>query len=641
MYGYRAVCELQPFVIPLMWSENTWKLTPETEDNVEEDPDPSLPFPAFWRNEERENQENIETANQAKAKDPGNKDNPVGSVEVQQAQRLNFEGGIGHFVLTTAEICLDGRVQITIRDSLPLGEMFKSRIRRAARNVVRFSGWLGDEWPQFAPEVWQSVTKQSCGNTCAYHTILNAWAYMLKLPLAIRKEPYTPSFYRHAKRLMWCALRGQLDGPTISAFLQITGYWQSPILVESQQDVLHRMRSVAMNEQVLTEIIDQMVREMELEYERVVRSVPPKSWEGRLKRYSARWKKLRLSKPRNIPKAPTQISSVSGMAPEDVVIAIASIWEALNRNTAESKRTGQAVKYAYAGCDILAPSGPGEFEVTGVGVVGRRKEFIIPIMNQSTKHFFLAIAMVAPGLDKKQKSGPCQVTLCIVDSRPNTISRYEMWAQCMSLIHSSGWLGGREIRPHCDLAAVNFMPVPHQEGIDACGFYVILNAWAHMLEIITHGEVNRRGSTTGDDFLSQGLRIVNLALAGHMDSRTIQAFMNTHGYSTEQDVNNPAWAVTDVNAVGLNHEKFERVLSKRHDDETLQDAAAAGARFLKTSYAACSDQEEGMDRDEAWKALVRNDGDVQRAVTWWRASRSLSPSSALSPRTPPQPSRSD
>ena len=625
--------------MPLVLNNDTWKLTPETEDNVEEDPYPLLPFHAFQQGEERDNQENIETANQAKAKDPGNKDNPVGSLAVQLAQRQDFIGGIGHFVLATAEVCRDGRVQITIRDSLSLGEKYKPSIRRAARNVVRFSGWLGDEWPRFAPEVWQSVTRQSCGNTCAYHTILNAWAYMLKLPLVIQGGTHHLGFYRHAKRLIWCAIRGQLDGSTISAFLQVSQYVQSPNPVKSKQDVLHRMRSVAMNEHVLTDIIHRMVTEQELEYQRVL-SMPAKSWQERLEGYEGSWKKLRSSRRKNVQKAPTQIRSVSGMAPEDVVIAIASIWEALNRKTAENKRTGQAVEYAYAGCDILAPSGPGEFQLTGVGVVGRRKEFIIPILNKAAEHLFLAIATVDPGLDKKQKKGPCQITLCIVDSRPNTISRCEMWAQSMSLIYSSGWLGGRKIRPHCDLTAVNFKQVPHQEGVDACGFYVIQNAWAHMLQIITHGELNRRGLTTANDFLAQGLGIVNLALAGFMDSRTIQAFLITHGYAPEPTVNTPALA--DVNAVGLNHLKFERVLLERHDEETLQDAAAAagGTPFPTASYAACKAQEKGMDGDEAWKALVLNDGDVQRAVQWWRTRRSRSPSEALSPRTPTPPSRS-
>ena len=653
MYGYRAVCESQPFVIPLMWNEATWQLMPETEDNVEEDPDPSLPFLAFQRGEERANRDNIETANRAKARDPGNKDNAVGTLAVQEAQRENFTGDIGHFLLATAETRLDGRVQITIRDSLPLEESRRPKIRRAARNVVRFSGWLGDKWPQFAPEVWQPVTIQSCGNTCAHHTILNAWAYMLKLPLAVRKNPQPEGFYREANRLFWCAVRGQLDGRTISAFLQLTEYVQRPNLVQSEQDILRRMQSVAMNEHVLTDIIQRMVQEQEREYQRILSppakssvpaksSMPAKSWEGQLGRYEARWKKLKSSNRVNNRKGPTQIASNSGMAPEDVVIAIASIWEGVNRNAAESRRTGRAVAHAYAGCDILAPSGTGEFQVTGVGVVGKRKEFIIPILNQSAGHLFLAIVtLVDIDVNKKQRNGPCPVSLRIMDSRPNTISRYEMWAQSMSFIHSSGWLGGRKIRPHCELATVDFTRVPHQEGIDACGFYVILNAWAHLLGISTHNQVHRRGSTSDDDFLSEGLRIVNLALAGFMDSRTIQGYMDTHGYSTDQSPLNPDRAVTDVYAIGLNLEKFDRVLQLRHEEERLQDAEAAGVQFSKALYAACKAAEKEMEGDEAWKALVLNEGDVQGAVRWWRTRGEREPAEALSPRTPPAPSRSN
>ena len=641
MYGYSAVCESQPFVIPLMLSEATWQLMPETEDNVEKDPDPSLPFLAFQRGEERANRENIETANRAKARDPGNKDNPVGSLAEQLAQRENFEGGIGHFLLATAETCPDGRVQITIRDSLSLGEGSRPHIRRAARNVVRFSGWLGDKWPQFAPEVWQSVTRQSCGNTCAHHTILNAWAYMLKLPLAIRKKPLLENFYSHAMGLFRYAVRGQLDGPTISAFLQTTQYVQSPNLVQSEQDVLHRMQSVAMNEQVLTDIIHRMVKEQEREHQRVP-SVHAKSWEGRLTRYEARWTKLKLENRANNGNAPTQIRSISGLAPEDVVIAIASIWEGVNRDTAENKRTGRAIAYAYAGCDILAPSGTAEVQVTGVGVVGKRKEFIIPILNQSAKHLFLAIATVVDtDFNKKKKSGRCRVSLLIMDSRPNTISRHEMWAQSMALIHSSGWLGARNIRPHCDLSTVNFMSVPHQEGIDACGFYVILNAWAHLLRIITHNQLRRRGSTSATAFLSQGLRIVNLVLAGFMDARTIQAFMNAHGYSTDQSPDNLVWRVADVYAVGLNLEKFDRVLQQRFDEERWQEAEEKGVEFEREVYLACWKMDEELVGDEAWKALVICGGDVKEAVRWWKARGEREPADALEPRTPLRPSRSD
>ena len=334
------------------------------------------------------------------------------------------------------------------------------------------------------------------------------------------------------------------------------------------------------------------------------------------------------------------------MAPEDVVIAIASIWEGVNRDTAEKKRTGRAIAHAYAGCDILAPSGTGEYQVTGVGVVGKRKEFIIPILNESAKHLFLAIVtLVDTDVNKKQKSGRCRVSLIIMDSRPNTISRHEMWAQSMALIHSSGWLGGKKIRPrpHCDLSTVTFLPVPHQEGIDACGFYVILNAWAKLLGIIIHDKPNRRGSTTANAFLSQGLRIVNLALAGFMDARTIQAFMNAHGYSTDQSPSNLVWRVADVYAVGLNHDKFDRVLRQRLDEERLQEAEKKGTEFGREVYLACCEEEEEKELvgDEAWKALVICRGDEKEAVRWWKARGQREPADALEPRTPERPSRSD
>lgn len=677
LFGFRAVGELQPFVIPLILSEAIFELMPEAEDNVEEDPEPLLPFSAFQRGEERKHQENVRVADQAKAKDPGNKDKPTPSFSVQQAQRQNYVAGIGHFVLAIAELRPDGRVQIKIRDSLPL-EDNKPYIRRAARNVVRLSGWLGDVWPQFVPEVWERVSVQSCGNTCGYHTVLNAWAYMFNLPLAGPGTPYPSDFYKDARRMMQCALRGQLDGLTIIAFMQVARYVQGDISAHLHQnqsqsldslDRLRKIRSIAMNESVLSEIIAQMLSAEEnrkLAATHVQPSpsragnaiggssypsahIPPapaRSWQEKLDQGLARWKRLKQSRPRNKRKDPVQIGSVSNMAAEEVVAAIASIWEALTRHTDKSKLPGSQVvahkEFTYAGCDVFAPTGTGDSQVKGAGVVGGpKKEFIIPLLNLSESHFFLAVAKKLDP-NKKQERGVCPVGVLIMDSRPETLSRDKMWCQCMSFIYSSGWLGvnakGKRIRPHCELANVNFMPVPRQVGINACGLFVILNAWAYTLGIIVHDGFSRRGRTNDGDFLAEGLEIVNLALAGFMDSGTIQAFMNVHGYCIEQNFTNPIWAVTPVNAIGMNLEKLTRVMRRRRDAELLEEARAKGVQYPDEMYQSCL--EMGLtSRKNIWSALVLNSGDVQSAVNWWYNDRQDSPTSALSPRTPEDPNQ--
>ncbi|KAL8784140.1 MAG: hypothetical protein Q9195_009164 [Heterodermia aff. obscurata] len=146
-------------------------------------------------------------------------------------------------------------------------------------------------------------------------------------------------------------------------------------------------------------------------------------------------------------------------------------------------------------------------------------------------HFLLAISTREP-------DGSISTTL--LDSSPGYVTPSEAAAAYRGLVTHSGWLGlnsdGTAAIQAPNFTAALTPTVPTQQGFNTCGLYVILNAWASMLEIpITANRQRRvRRSRSYKRFLSLALEIVNLALRGYMDSQTVQAFMIAYGYA-EQD----------------------------------------------------------------------------------------------------------
>ena len=91
-----------------------------------------------------------------------------------------------------------------------------------------------------------------------------------------------------------------------------------------------------------------------------------------------------------------------------------------------------------------------------------------------------------------------------------------------------------------------------------------------MLGIPLLEELKRSNHRDDNDteFLERALDIVNLALAGCMDSRTIQAFLNVYGYSAKQDVHD--LPEHTVNAVRKGPRRLERSLEhQKEKDENI------------------------------------------------------------------------
>ncbi|KAI4253665.1 MAG: hypothetical protein LQ352_003553 [Teloschistes flavicans] len=119
------------------------------------------------------------------------------------------------------------------------------------------------------------------------------------------------------------------------------------------------------------------------------------------------------------------------------------------------------------------------------------------------------------------------------------------------LVKRSGWLahdadGYPEIPPMTLRFERVDVPVPRQGmGQNSCGIHTILNAWRYMMGLpavnqtvrLHQPDVRSRDYRVLDEaFINDALELINLAIAGHVDLGTIQAFMNYHGFCQLQDL---------------------------------------------------------------------------------------------------------
>ncbi|MCJ1404526.1 hypothetical protein MMC11_007752 [Xylographa trunciseda] len=118
-----------------------------------------------------------------------------------------------------------------------------------------------------------------------------------------------------------------------------------------------------------------------------------------------------------------------------------------------------------------------------------------------------------------------------------------------NVVRYNGWLGllsTNKPRPFSGSFQRYPISVPLQTSHKTCGLHVILSAWALLLRIPMVPSDMLRGFVSMDAFYEDARRVVNCALAGKMDTRTIQALLNTYGFSVEQDINDEATAVPQV-----------------------------------------------------------------------------------------------
>jgi len=191
------------------------------------------------------------------------------------------------------------------------------------------------------------------------------------------------------------------------------------------------------------------------------------------------------------------------------------------------------------------------------------------------------------------------------------------------IVENSEWAAPDDQGAHIPIANNTYVRTPKQKAnSNTCGFYTILNAWAVMLGIPVHPQSRRRGQSTHGEFMAQGLEMINLALSGHMDSRTIQAFLNVFGYTTVQDPENENDNVKHrVTTVRMNQGRLEIALNnQRCLDENIPPASATPSDespSLTTTTFPDGDIQQllalGGTAEQAIEALRRSHGDVDAA----------------------------
>ncbi|KAI4095837.1 MAG: hypothetical protein LQ344_001391 [Seirophora lacunosa] len=253
----------------------------------------------------------------------------------------------------------------------------------------------------------------------------------------------------------------------------------------------------------------------------------------------------------------------------DVVLGIASVWEPLrSRDRHFAFNEGMNYQYArFAAFDEENQSAP-KIEAA----VHTDHDLIIPVVldsrNQSPPNSAKANPANGPVQERNkepqfidahgvgdpyahivlafaQRKADDKVNIVIQDSRLGTVDFQRLQESVRKTICQIGWRDRDtqgyaiplDMEPAC---SVEQPIVPAQEGTNMCGTYVILNAWVHMLGLPPLGKTQRppynRPYTQGQDrFVPAAMRVVNCALAGHMDLLTIQAFLNHYGYCELQD----------------------------------------------------------------------------------------------------------
>jgi len=323
---------------------------------------------------------------------------------------------------------------------------------------------------------------------------------------------------------------------------------------------------------------------------------PEEDWADVLDRGLARHRGHRQrSGPFKKGKEPHQIDRYWDLDIDNVLLAIASIWDGLRR---------RGVIYAFAGVDVFEPEVVSFGELSGEGVVGGPRNFLMPLLippNSSAQRSTLNYWNKNKGKAQNSKDGAAgpavghivlavaerlsvnnnTVTIDILDSRIGTVPSKIVDYKAAELATRFGWSGYRRSQysarpfnewPRDELPRIRRQLVPQQPAAsNACGLYTIMYAWAVMLEVPLLHRQRRHGRRSNEEFMELGQELVNLALAGFMDSRTIQAFFNVFGFSEQQDAANQEHDVRmRVDAVRMNHEKFQAELSlQRHRDADI------------------------------------------------------------------------
>ena len=522
-------------------------------------------------------------------------------------------------------------------------EVERALICQTAREVVRRCGWFtetdgphyngeGDTWLE-VPSAFVDETPSDIGdnpaldlvpekwNTMGHHMILNAWAYMLDIPLEPEisyalKGGCNDPFYAIAEELIDLALQGRVNGDVIKQFMTEFRYAKK----DDDKTAVHRIadnnyltrlrneRSVLINQKIFDSILNHLQQDPS-------QTAVPRS------RHLA----FSSHKPSRIASASTGTQSTGQATAKDntallaqktqpaTLLHVAGTWRELSEHNlavheAGMERDGPGKgqlhtteneefrdehvwrsimsvwcplwesdqRYAFGTEDTFSAM---RDEITAARIamwaVGNRQmPFLMPMRGhgqyfdhgnagdaekgkKSKKgkkkpfggvgHWILAIAT----FDEKEN----RVDIRLLNSATWMKQKQAMEDAAEGLCRWSGWLGLQRAYPDGPYEAIpfsgsfkqNWDQVPEQDDGVNCGLHVVMSAWAILLGIPIG--TNRTFRKPKARFYQYGRRVIDCALAGHMDSRTIQAFLNAYGFAAEQDINSREDDVVRLNVM--------------------------------------------------------------------------------------------
>ncbi|KAL8726135.1 MAG: hypothetical protein Q9166_006892 [cf. Caloplaca sp. 2 TL-2023] len=170
------------------------------------------------------------------------------------------------------------------------------------------------------------------------------------------------------------------------------------------------------------------------------------------------------------------------------------------------------------------------------------------------------------------------LSIRIMDSCPRVVDRFRIINSVRRTIQFIGWLGGMDDHglavelPNVPNIEVDELDVVFQRSADSCGVHAILNAWIHMIGLPALNQMDRipiirtsDGKAEEARFMNSAVEIINLAMAGYMDLRTIQAFFNHFGFCQLQDPEIDC--VDEDRTTMMQSSELNRILGEERDEK--------------------------------------------------------------------------
>lgn len=323
------------------------------------------------------------------------------------------------------------------------------------------------------------------------------------------------------------------------------------------------------------------------------------------------------------------IGATSMLELDSVVLAIGSVWQGLAERghlfaynetvhfyqARFLRRVGDPIIRAavYRPNDLVIPmlldnhnvSPPNSARPTSPPVSQEERE-----KRPKKPHILLGVA---------QDKGDGTVNTIVMDSFPGYHHPGRIRGSIRKTVLDIGWIS---MDQHGDAVRLEKEPdwtdevreVPAQEGVDTCGIYTILNAWVYMLELpALNGRARlpdaERGDDDAEEFLQGALEIINLALSGHMDLGTIQAFLNYFGYCQLQEPEGDGIRLGPDRTARMDDRRLEEFMTVRRYEE-LRDIR----NVIKGT---------GCSHDRSLECLRIAGWDVDQAIEYHRAESAI------------------